>query len=119
MKKTKKGEAKLEKDLVMDGKPDMSKSQKGHLVILEIGKYKDADYILQKMGDAFQFLAIWNGKFYQGYTIMKPEDVKKGFTQTQLVELAVLTHNFMETTIDTLVATKERDDKKAKKKKLN
>lgn len=130
MKKT---EITLKKDLAMDGKVDKlssgkdkvdnSKSQKGHLTILEIGRYKETPYILQKMGDAFQFLAYWQGNFYQGYTIMKPEDPKKGFTHQQIVELAKLTSNFMETTVDTLVATKERDDKlkkeKMKKKKLN
>jgi hypothetical protein len=123
----------LNKDLVMDGKVeslnktvekfDNSKSQKGHLTILQIGEYKKAPYMLQKMGDAFQFITYWGGQFYQGYTIMKPEDPKKGFSHPQIVELAVLTGNFMETTVDTLVATKERDEllkkeKSGKKKKV-
>jgi len=117
----------LSKDLAMDGKVnkvsdkyDPSKSQKGHLTVLRIGEYKKVPYMLQKMGDAFQFIAFWGGQFYQGYTIIKPENPKKGFTQPQMVELSILTQNFMETTVDTLVATKERDDKlkrsKAKKK---
>lgn len=112
----------LNKDLSMDGKVnkvsdkyDPSKSQKGHLTILRIGEYKKTPFMLQKMGDAFQFIAFWGGQFYQGYTIMKPEHNKKSFTQPQMMELAILTQNFMETTVDTLVATKERD-RKAKKK---
>jgi len=109
----------LNKDLAMDGKVDTkfdpSKSQKGHLTILRKGEYKKVPYLLQKMGDAFQFIAFWQGNWYQGYTIMHPEN-KKGFTQPQMVELAVLTQNFMETTVDTLVATKERDDKEKRAK---
>lgn len=102
---------------------DNSKSQKGHLTILRIGKYKETPFMLQKMGDAFQFIAFWKEQFYQGYTIMKPEDPKKGFSHPQLMEMAVLTNNFMETTVDTLVDTKKRDDllkkeKSSKKKKV-
>lgn len=110
----------MNKDLLMDGKVDTkydpSKAQKGHLTILRKGEYKKTPYLLQKMGDAFQFILFWEGNWYQGYTIMKPEGKKKEFTQPQMVELAVLTQNFMETTVDTLVATKERDDKEKKAK---
>lgn len=91
------------------------------LKILGIGKYKGADYMLQRMGNAFQFIAFWEGNFYQSYTTHNPEKGKKDFTHAQEVEVAVLTMNVMETTIDTLVATKERNEKEKKKtvKKIN
>lgn len=92
--------------------------------ILQIGEYKEANYVIQRIGNAFQYFAFWEGKFYQAYHIINPEKGVKDFTHAQEVECAVVTLNFMQTTIDTLIATKMRDlkemkEKKKSKKKLN
>lgn len=89
------------------------------LKILKVGKYKDADFIIQRLGNAFQYILFWDGQFYQSHVIMNPEKDKKDFTHAQEVEIALLTNNFMQTTVDTLIATKEKflADKKKKEKK--
>lgn len=90
--------------------------------VLQTGEYKGANYILQRMGNAFQYMIFWEGKFYQSYFVSNPEK-GKDFTHAQEVELAMVTGNFMETTVDTLVATKakmlEEGKKKRKSKKMN
>lgn len=88
------------------------------LKILKVGKYINADYIIQRLGNAFQYIVFWEGQFYQSHVIMNPEKGKKDFTHAQEVEIALLTSNFMQTTVDTLIATKKKfleDQKKQKK----
>lgn len=84
--------------------------------VLSVGKYKESPFLIQRMGNAFQYIVYWEGQFYQSYTIFNPEKGSKDFTHPQEVELAVLINNFMETTIDTLIATKQKIEKEKSKK---
>jgi len=88
------------------------------LKILKVGQYRDANFLLQRMGNAFQYILYWEGQFYQSHVIMNPEKGKADFTHAQEVEVALLINNFMQTTVDTLVATKKKMLEDAKKKKV-
>lgn len=84
--------------------------------VLQKGVYKGANFILQRMGNAFQYMIFWEDNWYQSYFVSNPSNGKE-FTHQQEVELAMVTNNFMETTVDTLVATKAKREEEAKKKK--
>ncbi len=89
------------------------------LTILEVGLYKGFNYFLQRMGDIFQYIIFRNGEFFQAYISVKPHNDQDDFTQQELVEVARVIKNFMETTVEALIkkeALKAKDTKKVDKK---
>lgn len=86
-----------------------------NLMILGVGVYLEHNYLLQRMGNAFQYIVFKDGQFYQSYITMNPDQGKEDFTTPQIAEIALVLKNLMETTVETLIKAKKLSVKKKKK----
>jgi len=81
------------------------------VMILKIGQYQDGNFLIQRMGDRFQFVLFRKGSFYQTFIEMKPKKGDKFLSYDDIVEIVKLLEDYVVATVEQLRQNEDPDYK--------